>query len=75
MKILLTTLDGNVYPVEVNSELEIINLKALCEQETSIPVSQMSLSHDGRPLNDDFKTLACYSIAENDIVMVQQFVG
>lgn len=75
MKILLTTLEGNVFPVEVSPELEIINLKALCEQETSILANQMSLSHNGRPLNDDFKTLSSYSIKENDMVVVQLLIG
>ncbi len=47
MKIILTTLEGNIYPVEVSSDLELINLKALCEQETNIAVNEMSLSHNG----------------------------
>lgn len=75
MKILLTTLEGNFYPVEVSPDLELINLKALCEQETNIPSSQMSLSHNGRPLSDDNKTLDNYSVKENDILMVQKIVG
>ena len=72
MKLLLTTLDGNIYPIEVSADLELINLKALCEQETSITMSDMSLSHDGRPLTDDALSLAAYNIAENDIIMVQR---
>lgn len=71
MKILLTTLDGNIYPVEVSSDLEIINLKALCEQETGINMARMSLSFNGQFLTDNNKTLASYSIGENDIVVVQ----
>lgn len=47
MQILLTTLDGSFYPVEVSGDIELINLKALCEQETNISASQMSLSHYG----------------------------
>ncbi|RNA26292.1 DDI1 -like protein [Brachionus plicatilis] len=71
MKIILTTLDGNVYPVEVGSDFEIINLKALCEQETGIAAARMSLSFNGRLLNDTSKTLADYSIGDNDIIVVQ----
>ncbi|CAF0924862.1 unnamed protein product, partial [Brachionus calyciflorus] len=71
MKILLTTLDGSIYPVEVSSDLEIINLKALCEQETGIPVNRMSLTYNGQALSDNNKSLNGYSIAENDIIVVQ----
>lgn len=75
MKIVLTTLEGNIFPVEVSPDLEIVNLKALCELETNISSSQMSLTHNGRPLNDDNKTLSGYSIKDNDILMIQQIVG
>jgi DNA damage-inducible protein 1 len=75
MKILLTTLEGAIFPVEVAPDLEIINLKALCEQETSIPLKEMSLSFNGTVLEDDNKTLDAYSIKENDIVMVQKMIG
>lgn len=72
MHIILTTLDGSIYPVEVSSDLEVINLKALCEQETRIPAQQMSLTHYGTQLTDDNRTLESYSIKDNDILMVQQ---
>lgn len=75
MKIILTTLEGNIYPVEVSEDLELINLKALCEQEVNIPAGEISLSHNGRPLNEDSKTLANYSIKENDILVVQKIIG
>lgn len=75
MKILLTTLEGNIYPVEVSEDLELVNLKALCEQEVNIPSSEVSLSHNGRPLTDDYKSLSSYSIKENDILVVQKIIS
>lgn len=75
MKILLTTLDGSFYPVEVSADIELINLKALCEQETNISASKMSISHFGKLLADDSRTLESYSIKENDILMVQQMIS
>jgi hypothetical protein len=75
MKLLLTTLEGGIFPIEVSPDLEVINLKALCEQETSIPLGDMSLSHDGKVLGDDNKSLVAYSIKENDIIMVQKLQG
>lgn len=74
MKILLTTLEGSFYPVEVSSDIELINLKALCEQETNISATKMSISHFGKLLTDDSRTLESYSIKENDILMVQQMI-
>lgn len=75
MKIILTTLEGNLFPVEVSEDLEIVNLKALCEQETNIALNEMSLSHNGRPLMEDSRTLASYDIKDNDIVMVQHMMS
>lgn len=72
MKLLLTTLDGNIYPVEVSDDIELINLKALCEQEVNIPSSEIALTHNGQPLADEHKTLASYEIKENDILVVQK---
>lgn len=72
MKLLLTTLDGNIYPVEVSEDIELINLKALCEQEVNIPSGEIAISHNGRPLADEHKTLASYEIKENDILVVQK---
>ena len=75
MRIILTTLEGNLHPVEVSEELELINLKALCEQETNIAASKISLTHNGQPLADDQRTLSSYSIKENDIIMIQEIVS
>jgi DNA damage-inducible protein 1 len=71
MKIILTTLDGNIYPVEVSADIELVNLKALCELETKIPAERMKLFHEGKPLTDDNKTLAAFNVKEDDIIMVQ----
>ncbi len=72
MQIVITTLDGSIYSLDVSPDLEILNFKALCEQETHIPISEISLTFDGRPLNDDTKTLESFGIRENDIIMVQK---
>ena len=74
MKILLTTLDGTIYPLEVSEDLELINLKALCEQETNIPAHKISLSYEGKPLDGDQRTLASFSLKDNEIIMVQEII-
>jgi DNA damage-inducible protein 1 len=72
MRITLTTLDGKIYPIEVSIDIEIMNLKALCEQETNIPTNEMSLTFNGIPLNDDARSLSSYSLKDNDLIMVQR---
>jgi DNA damage-inducible protein 1 len=74
MQIVITTLDGNIHPIEVSADLDILNFKALCEQETRIPIGEISLTFNGQPMNDDTKTLEGYGIVENDIVMVQKIM-
>ncbi len=74
MKIVITTLDGNIHSLDVSADLEILNLKALCEQETRIPLGEISLTFNGQPLNDDAKTLDAYGIKENDMIMVQKIM-
>jgi DNA damage-inducible protein 1 len=75
MKLLLTTLDGNIFPVEVSADIELINLKALCEQETNIESAKISLSHNGKILAGDSKPLSSFNVVENDILMVQQMAS
>ena len=72
MRITLTTLDGAIYPLEVSTDIEIMNLKALCEQETNIPIIEMSLTFNGIPLNDDVRPLSSYLLKDNDLIMVQR---
>lgn len=72
MKVILTTLDGNIFPVEVSAEIELLNLKALCEQETRISADRMTLFYEGKPLTDVSKSLAAYNVKENDMIMVQE---
>lgn len=72
MKVILTTLDGSVHPIEVSDDIEILNLKALCELETNIKPDKMILTFDGKPINGDQRTLASFGVKENDVIVVQE---
>ena len=75
MRLTLTTLTDAVYQLEVSSDLELENFKALCEVESGIPASEISLLHNGRPLYDDKKPLKDYGIVDGDMLMIQQHRG
>ena len=75
MRLTLTTLSDDVYQLEVSSDLEVENFKALCEVECGIPASEISLLHNGRPFYDDKKPLKDYGIADGDMLIIQQQRG
>ena len=75
MRLTLTTLSDAVYQLEVSSDLELENFKALCEVESGIPAAEISLLHNGRPLYDDKKPLGEYGIVDGDMLMIQHLRG
>ncbi len=75
MKLILTTLDGNIFSVEVSADIELINLKALCEQETKIETGKISLTHNGKILAGDSEPLSSFNLVDNDILMVQKMAS
>ncbi|XP_070560655.1 protein DDI1 homolog 2-like [Ptychodera flava] len=72
MKVTVTTLTGEIFPLEVSADLELENFKALCEYECGFPCSEMMVLHNGIPLMDDKKTLEGYKIGENDVLLIQR---
>lgn len=70
MKLTVTTSDDNIFTLEVSSDMELENFMALCEVESGIPLAQIMLTHDGRPLEDGSKTIASYGIADHDVLFL-----
>lgn len=64
--------DQSVFPLNVNADLELENLKAFCEVESGIPAAYIVLAHNGRPLMDDKKTLKDYGIKDGDMLVLQR---
>ena len=75
MKITVTQEEGGVYPLDVNGELTLQDLKALLEMETGIEASEMLLIHNMAPMTEELKMLADYDVQEGDIIMVTQHTG
>ncbi|XP_029835044.3 protein DDI1 homolog 2 isoform X2 [Ixodes scapularis] len=74
MKLTVTTLSGELYMLDVGAEMELENLKALCEYESSIPAREMVVMHEGRPLLDDKRSLSAHSIKDGDVLLIQHLV-
>ena len=75
MKITVTQEEGGVYPLDVNGELTLQDLKALLEMETGVEASEMLLIHNMAPMTEELKMLADYDVQEGDIIMVTQQTG
>lgn len=72
MKLTVTTLNDLLISVDVSPDMELENLKALCECEVGFPAHDMVITHEGRPLLDNKKDLAAYGVKENDVLLIQQ---
>ena len=72
MQVTVTTLSGDVFPLEVPDDLELENFKAFCEAESQIQASQMIIMFNGRPLLEDKKSLKDYGIKNGDMVVMEK---
>ncbi|RUS88707.1 hypothetical protein EGW08_003522 [Elysia chlorotica] len=75
MHLTVTTLSDQLFNIEVSEDLELENFKALCQVETGVPASEMSIVWNGRPLHDDKLTLKQYGIHHGDMVLIQHLRG
>lgn len=75
MKLTITTMADLFFTLEVSSDMEVENLKALCEVESGIDSKQMVLMFDGKPLLEDKKDLKSYHIKDGDILLIQKIMG
>lgn len=75
MQITITTLSDQIITIDVGEELELENFKALCQEETAVPASEMVIVWNGRPLHDDKLTLKEYGIKHGDMVLIQHLRG
>ena len=64
-----------VFSLEVAEDMELENLKALCEFESGIDSKQMVVMFTGKPLLDDKKDLKSYDIKDGDILLIQKIMG
>lgn len=57
MKVTVTTLTDVIFNLDVHEDLELENFKAFCEVESGVPVQEIIIVLNGRPLIGDKKSL------------------
>ena len=72
MKVTVTTLGDEIYNLDVNGDMELMNFKALLEFESNVPAKEMTILSNGRPLQDDNKKLNDYEIKDGDVLLLQR---
>ncbi|XP_054160655.1 protein DDI1 homolog 2-like [Oppia nitens] len=72
MKLTITTMTDLIFGLEVSDDMEVENLKALCEFESGISAQQMMVMFEGRQLTDDKMSLKSYAIKDGDVLLIQK---
>lgn len=75
MKITVTTLQDEIFFLDVSEDLELENFKAFCEIESGIPASEIVLNHNGKLLINNSISLKAHGIADGDVVILQRMFG
>jgi len=71
MRITVTTVDGEVYPVEIGLDETLENVKIIMEAETGIPATSQVLLFEGKPLADGLTSSAA-GLKENDLLLLMK---
>ncbi|GAU93255.1 hypothetical protein RvY_05221 [Ramazzottius varieornatus] len=71
MRLTFTTANEQMVTMELGDDMELENVKALCEFDLGIPAKSMVLSANGKQLKDDRMTLGACGLRDGDIVLVQ----
>lgn len=75
MLVSVTTLNDQIFTLEVSEDLELENFKAMCEYEVGIPVTEIVVMWNGRPLHDEKRTMKDYGIKNGDMLLLQHIRG
>lgn len=74
MKVTVTTLNDEIFVLDVSEDLELENFKAFCEIETGLPAKEITFNFNGRPLMDDKKSLKQHGVLDGDVVVLLHIV-
>lgn len=70
MKVTVTTLNNEIFVLDVAEDLELENFKAFCEVESGFPSKHIILNFNGRPLLDDKKSLKELGVTDGDVIVL-----
>ncbi|KAF9986343.1 DNA damage-inducible protein 1 [Modicella reniformis] len=72
MRVSILTDQGDIHTIEVDSQMELENIKALLEADCHIPADEQVLLHNNRELQDPKSTLEANNVAPDDILTLQR---
>lgn len=64
-----------MFSLDVSDDIELENFKALCEAESGIASSEISLSLNGQDLTDDHKSLSAHGVRDGDVLAIRRSVA
>ncbi|XP_045509459.1 protein DDI1 homolog 2 isoform X2 [Colias croceus] len=70
MKITVTTLNDDIFVLDVSEDLELENFKAFCEIESGFSAKDIILNFNGKPLLDDKKSLKDHGVNDGDVIIL-----
>ncbi|CAH0703761.1 unnamed protein product [Spodoptera exigua] len=70
MKITISTLNDEIFVLDVSEDLELENFKAFCEIESGFPAKDFILNFNGKPLLDDKKSLKEHGVHDGDVIVL-----
>ncbi|XP_026730434.1 protein DDI1 homolog 2 isoform X3 [Trichoplusia ni] len=70
MKVTVTTLNDEIFILDVSEDLELENFKAFCEIESGFPANDIILNYNGKPLLDDKKSLKEHGVHDGDVIVL-----
>uniref|UniRef100_A0A1E1VX97 Ubiquitin-like domain-containing protein n=1 Tax=Pectinophora gossypiella TaxID=13191 RepID=A0A1E1VX97_PECGO len=74
MKVTVTTLNDDIFVLQVSEDLELENFKAFCEIESGFPAKEITLNFNGKPLLDDKKSLKAHGVHDGDVIVLVHLV-
>ncbi|KAG0281959.1 DNA damage-inducible protein 1 [Linnemannia exigua] len=72
MRVSILTDQGDLHTIEVDSQMELENIKALLEADCNIPVEEQALFHNEVELQDPKSTLEGNNVAPDDILTLRR---
>ncbi|XP_037977901.2 protein DDI1 homolog 2 [Plutella xylostella] len=70
MKVTVTTLNDEIFVLDVSEDLELENFKAFCEIESGFPAKDITLNFNGKPLLDDRSSLRTLGVRDGDVLVL-----
>ncbi|CAG9782038.1 unnamed protein product [Diatraea saccharalis] len=74
MKVTVTTLNDELFVLDVSEDLELENFKAFCEIESGFPAKDITLNFNGKPLLDDKKSLKEHGVHDGDVIVLLHMI-